>query len=630
MKPIRLLTCAATLLALLSGCGGSDAPAAAASGGATVTGAVVKGPVLGAMVCAYAITGGAKGAQVMLSAGAGAAGSINAGCYVTPANGSYNFAVPAGTSGDLLVEATGGTFCSNETPIVSGACPGGGTLLGLGSEVMRTLVTVSTSGNATVYTTPLTTAAIGAVGAGLNAGTFNTQFNALVGTLLGTSSGVTPSTAPNATNQPYLAQVATYLQGGGSLSTAVTALGRGTTTFTSPGSSGGGTTTASIHAALAGSYNLSFYKGSGAGCAGTGCTFTEGQAVSLSISGDNLNLPGGKVLTNPFYRNGHTAEAIWLDAAAGIEYALTDNDSGTFSEINVGDGTHFTPQGYPAFLGQIRATQSPVQATLAAVAGTYNKAQQYAGPAADVAWTSLTLGADGVVTFTGGAGPTLANVSATVVYPNGGTAAALRIYSSTDINGAGGVDDDDQIVFYLDAPNHIKDVEYYVGPSNTSGNKRGVTLRKTGDAAPPDIGTPSALTNAIAANQITGTVGAGGAALALNVSSFGGLYVASGFTMTASSGNQQWQIRVGNAVAANTNYSCVHGARDERYVKVQTSANTILSSQEGGNCNIYITELTTSGSAITSIKGRFTAEVFSFSRNASTVIADGTFSYTAP
>ncbi|MCJ0765600.1 hypothetical protein [Variovorax terrae] len=622
MKPIRLLTCAAALLALLSGCGGSDAPPAAASGGATVTGAVVKGPVLGSTVCAYAITGGAKGAQVMLSTVAGAAGSISAGCYVTPASGSYNFAVPAGTSGDLLVEATGGTFCSNETPIVSGACPGGGTLLNLGSSAMRALVTVSTSGNATVYTTPLTTAAIGAAGAGLSAGTFNTQFNALAGTLLGTSSGVTPSTAPNATNQPYLAQVATYLQGGGSLSTAVTALSRGTTTFTPPGSSGGSTTTATIHAALAGTYNLSFYKGSGAGCAGTGCTFTEGQAVSLSISGNNLNLPGGKVLTNPFYRNGHTAEAIWRDAAAGIEYALTDNDSGTFSEINVGDGTHF--------LGQIRATQSPVQATLAAVAGTYNKAQQYAGPANDVAWTSLTLGSDGAVTFTGGAGPTLANVSVTMVYPNGGTAAVLRIYSSTDINGAGGVDDDDQIVFYLDTPNHIKDVEYYVGPSNASGNKRGVTLRKTGDAAPPDIGAPSALTNAIAANQITGTVGAGGPALALNVSSFGGLYVASGFTMTAYAGNQQWQIRVGNAVAANTNYSCVHGARDGRYVRVQTNANTILSSQEGGNCNIYITELTTSGSAITSIKGRFTAEVFSFSRNASTVIADGTFSYTAP
>ncbi len=627
MKLTRSFASAALLLALLSGCGGDDASSAAAGGGgATVTGAVVKGPVLGATVCAYAITGGAKGAQVVLSPGAGTAGTIHAGCYVTPADGSYNFAVPAGTSGDLLVEATGGTFCSNETPIVSGACPGGGTLLNLGSAVMRALVSVSTSGNATVYTTPLTTAAIGAAGASLTAGSFNTQFNALAGALLGTSSGVTPSTAPNATNQPYLAQVATYLQGGGSLSSAVSALGLGTTTFPPPGSSGGGTTTATIHAALANTYNLSFYKGSGTGCAGTGCSFTDGQAVSLSISGNTLSLPG-KALTNPFYRNGNTAEAIWLDAAAGIEYALTNNDSGTFSEINVGDATRFTPQGYPTFLGQIRTTQSPVQATLAAVAGTYNKAQQYAGPANDVAWTSLTLGSDGVVSFTGGAGPTLANVSATVVFPLGGGAAILRIYSSTDING-GGVDDDDQIAFYLDTANHIKDVEYYVGASNVSGNKRGVTLRKTGDTTPlVAIGTPSTLTNAIAANQITGTVGASGPALALAVDSFSGT-AAGGFQMTASTSSQYWKIRVGNAVAATTNYSCVHGARDGRQVEVKTSPSTILSSQEGGNCNIYITEMTTNGSGtITSIKGRFTAELFSYMRNASTVIADGTFAY---
>lgn len=220
------------MLAALAACGGGgsgsgvDAGGGAAAGGGggatgpVVTGGVVKGPVLGATVCVYAVTGGVKGARIDLS-GAG----VVAGCFVTGADGLYSLSLPAGTSGDLIIEATGGQYCSDEQPIAGGACGGGATLESLAGVTMATATTLATGGASTVvYATPLTTAALNGVGAGFNTAAFNAQYQALVGQVVGVGSALTPATAPSAANSPFLAQLAAYLASGGNWQQAITAL----------------------------------------------------------------------------------------------------------------------------------------------------------------------------------------------------------------------------------------------------------------------------------------------------------------------------------------------------------------------------------------------------------------------
>ncbi|RYX88518.1 MAG: hypothetical protein EOO28_35985 [Comamonadaceae bacterium] len=630
MNPTRLLACAAVVLTLLSGCDDDDGAPAAAGAGATVTGGVVKGPVSGSTVCAYAVSGGVKGAKLNLALPAGAAGSISGGCYVTPANGAYNFALPAGTTGDVLVEATGGTFCSNEATIIAGACAGGGTVLDLGGAVLTSVVNVS-GGSTAVYTTPLTTAAVNANAGALSGTSFNASFNTLAGRVIGPASGVTPQTPPTAANQPYLAQVATYLQGGGTLTAAVSSLQQGTTTFPPPGSSAGSSTvTGTINPALVSTMqNLKFYVGGGAGC-GTSCSYTDNQDVAVQIYGDGRISIAGTEYSGPFvhdYGAGpHLPEISWYDAAHDIEYALSDNEGGTFHEINVYKGR----QPGSEFLGQIRMPISSVQAALAAIAGTYTpRGEPYAGP--EIAWTSVTVASTGNVSFAG-TGPSIPNLSTVMVFPTGGGGQVVRIYSSTDINGQG-VDSYDQVAFFMDSPTHVKDVESYGSDMRVSG----VSIRKDGEPALSAIGDPRSPSNwAITPNQITGVLSSPSAttsyAMASNLSGS-----SSGFIQVrAASGLPDWVIRLDDPVTAaqgNVNWSCVHGARDGRSISLLLSASTTLSSRNGGNCNIVVTSIvfnTGNANQIDSISGRFTAELYDDSRTVRYLVNNGAFNWTRP
>ena len=162
---------AALALASLTGCGGGgggdDSPAAppppvaAAPGPApspppppaspppppppavstTVSGAVVKGPVAGAQVCAYAVAANTRGTGL---------GS----CTTTDASGNYSLAVPAG-SGPLWMEATGGNYIdeitATATPVPAGSA-------------LRVLVTAN-GGSVSTMLTPLTTLALNAAAA---------------------------------------------------------------------------------------------------------------------------------------------------------------------------------------------------------------------------------------------------------------------------------------------------------------------------------------------------------------------------------------------------------------------------------------------------------------------------------
>jgi hypothetical protein len=130
-----------TTLALVA-CGSDDdtpvtspGTAAAPTSTTTISGAVVKGPVAGAQVCGYSVSGSTRGTAL---------GS----CTTTDASGNYSFSVPVGT-GPLWVEATGGTY-TDEVSATTVSVPAGSPLLSL-----------ITANGATVTTmiTPLTTLA---------------------------------------------------------------------------------------------------------------------------------------------------------------------------------------------------------------------------------------------------------------------------------------------------------------------------------------------------------------------------------------------------------------------------------------------------------------------------------------
>lgn len=140
------------------------------------------------------------------------------------------------------------------------------------------------------------------------------------------------------------------------------------------GEPNGETTGASVNAALVGTFDLVYAQTT------QGAPFTDGQVLQAVVGSDNsLQLPGVPLLTNPFFRSfgsPNTAEVIWLDSVSHIEYALSNNDSGTFNEINVGDASN--PQstsGIPGFLGQLRMEDEVVSGgappELAVIAGQY-------------------------------------------------------------------------------------------------------------------------------------------------------------------------------------------------------------------------------------------------------------------
>lgn len=138
---LAYLSCLASAAALsVSACGGGDdGPAAAVT--TTVAGAVVKGPVAGAQVCAYSVVANGRGTGV---------GS----CTTSDAQGRYSFNLPVGT-GPLWVEASGGTYTDETT--------GATTTLPAGSP-LTSLITAN-GGTVDTMLTPLTTLALNAAAA---------------------------------------------------------------------------------------------------------------------------------------------------------------------------------------------------------------------------------------------------------------------------------------------------------------------------------------------------------------------------------------------------------------------------------------------------------------------------------
>ena len=134
MKLVASLLLSASPL-LLSACGGSSSSGKGAGG--TISGTMIKGPVSGASVMAYAITNGTMGAQI--------------GGGTTDAMGNFTISI-GNYAGPLMLQASGGTYTDEATGTAMTMQPG---------DVMACAIP-SVAANATttgIQLTPLTTMA---------------------------------------------------------------------------------------------------------------------------------------------------------------------------------------------------------------------------------------------------------------------------------------------------------------------------------------------------------------------------------------------------------------------------------------------------------------------------------------
>lgn len=385
---------------------------------------------------------------------------------------------------------------------------------------------------------------------------------------------------------------------------------------------------ATVNASLVDTYNLAFYVGGGAGC-GSACSYTEGQAVTAVVGSNNTLTIDGKTLSNPFFRiiggSPHTPEIIWVDGT--LEYALTNNDTGNFSEINVGDTT-VLQNGYPRYLGQIRAVTQSGSALITTFTGTYALAQQYSG--VPVTWTGITIGSDGAISFNGGTGPnTLASQIVTVNdYNSCCSNAQVRV--DYDLNGDSAVNDSyDFIRLYKDTAGALVALEYQASGSSL---QRQVGVR---------LGTLSALPSHTAAismpssNTVAATINGTVTSIALDgVTDIGTWRTGTtSFSLNAYESLSKQivlQLTVKEKIAAGSTIDCAYNLNDDVSITAKAN-NSDYRSRAGGRCQITVDAITANDSnRITAIQGRFVAELYDYRRTTPVVINDGVFNWAAP
>lgn len=102
----------------------------------------------------------------------------------------------------------------------------------------------------------------------------------------------------------------------------------------STGGSTGGGGTATPNSGLVGVHDLVYNRVTAGG------PYTNGQAVQFTVSSSGILMVGSdKIITGPYADAGSTAEIRWNDG--GIIYALSNNATGIFNELNVFSGTQF-------------------------------------------------------------------------------------------------------------------------------------------------------------------------------------------------------------------------------------------------------------------------------------------------
>lgn len=394
---------------------------------------------------------------------------------------------------------------------------------------------------------------------------------------------------------------------------------------------GENTVPAVVNAALVATYNLTFKVGGGAGC-GSACSYVDEQKVTAVVGADQSLTIGGKVLTNPFNRKiagtAHEPEIIWRDG--NIEYALSDNKTGVFNEINVGD-LATGQNGFPKFLGQLKNESTNGNALITQFAGSYTIKHQYQGDAP--AWTGVTIGADGSFTFTGGLGPNLTAAQIGEVFDRLSCCGRVDVRATFDMNGDGMVNGTDRVSLFA---NGAGSLQALVHPSSVSTNPDVGVIVADVTALPTHDGTALPQDE-----RVAGTVGE--SLISIPVDADPGASSSTNLTITASLMDnavlqQRFNLRLetASALQSGQTYSCheakatASGRKTIRLDAKTSSANTSeYSSEHGGRCQITITDVVIGGptnSSIESVTGRFVGELYPFKRNnPPIVIDDGVF-----
>jgi hypothetical protein len=299
-----------TLALAMVGCGDDPAPSASSTP-TTLSGQVVKGPVGSANVCAYAISAGVRATATLVP------------CVTSDPNGNYTFSSFTYT-GDVIVEATGGTYKNEATGVTT-------TL----TEPLSTIVPAQ-GGSVTGYITPLT-----AIAVARSASLSSTAFAAAAGNvaaqagLSGTnilttapSFGANSSAAFVTATNAYAAVLGALAQyqvanGNAPLATVLSAWGGNTAGFQaalqsalSAYSSYAGVLAANLPSAL----NLA------ATGAPLGFTVAVASGTSTTVSG------GGFVSASSLT---FTGAAAGFQPVVGLGFGIT-NTLGTISFVNVG------------------------------------------------------------------------------------------------------------------------------------------------------------------------------------------------------------------------------------------------------------------------------------------------------
>jgi hypothetical protein len=268
---LNVLFIAVPLVLALAGCGSDDTPAVAST---ALSGQVVKGPVGGSTVCVYAVSGGVRATAPLTP------------CVTSDATGNYTFASFT-YSGDVVVEATGGTYKNEATGITTPL-----------TAPLSTVIAVN-GGNLAGLVTPLTTVAVATSGS-LSSAAFNTAASN-VAAQAGLGSTNITTTVPTfntgstgtitATNAyaAVLASIAQYQASNGNvtLATVLNSWGNNTANFQAALQVALNTYAANagvLSSNLPAAYNLTATGATSVTVSGNGTTSTGGLVSSSSLT----------------------------------------------------------------------------------------------------------------------------------------------------------------------------------------------------------------------------------------------------------------------------------------------------------------------------------------------------------
>ncbi len=383
---------------------------------------------------------------------------------------------------------------------------------------------------------------------------------------------------------------------------------------------------ATVHASLVGSYALVFAQGGGAGC-GSVCSYTDGQTVNVTVNADGTLVVGNTTLDDPFTRKVgkvvYDTEIVWR--TGDLEYALSDNKDGAFNEINLGDRSQ-SSSGFPRFLGQLREDDSADLTLVAAHQGQYSRTHQYMGPS--VAWTGITIGSNGSISFTGGAGPNIAVGDVVSVTDRLSCCGRIDIAVNLDLDGSGEINGSDRINLYLNAAGDLSSIEYSTASGDAGARLDSSTLPTHDETSVPTENRMAATASIAGSSDVA-------LDLEIDSSSYGSAVFHNLDLMADLSSEDVLQQRIylrleaSSVLTEGASYECyeVDAAGDTTRLTVKTAAGNAsdYSSQYGGRCRVTLTTVEVDQGAFTLVEGTFTGELFNFKRDVKLAIDDGVF-----